>query len=986
MKRWIPIAFVAIAILALGAAIVPTGFEQAFMALRDQEFTKATDSFERRWKNGDRSREVANALAELYVRQGSPGRAAEILVTYLRRQPDDQAALSRLAEIFRDDQQREKYISTLETLWKQNKNIEVLRNLEKLYELAGREDKQLQALQKLVRSSQANVSDFVSLAALLSARDTTKALETLYNAFLRWPKGISTDTAQTFVVLAADLDRLDLIRAQILPWTKLQIMHSKLEPVIVSLVAKRLDALALEAVLSSGALAQSDPATAVLAARLEAQALQFDKTFTRLETLRVAGKLPRRGDDVYIEAAITTKKRDLALAHILERGPDNLPFWLQTWIVTKAAAEGDRDLLLSLKNHFSEVKTAGQSFLIARVELALGAKDAATALALRAEKHVADVSGAIAIAGLHADLKDFQRARAILHKFAPDPAHVPLDDLPQAITVALTIRESANALAMAQTLQEARPGTTADILFARALGQAGKTTQAIELLEEIDIWSDAKEFALIEILKSAGRNKQLHQLLVDRLTHEPTTMAQRTNYTFVLNESRALEVPLIGDAADIIADDLDSEELQGPPRLARIELLSKANPNRALPYAKEAAEAAPETAAYVYLQLLKRLNLKSEAIAFFTSIIDGIESEKTRQQMLHDWIALGITPQALPYLKVLAEAGDRQWFFAYDDALKKLSRREERLRFLTAYAGRPGLDSTFRSQLASELLEAGAKERALTLFLEDAGNASAKSKEVEQLLFLWGPRPDATAIKWLCQRTASARASERNAWLDRLSQAGAPEKIVEFAANWYEAGDHTILGNLAEAYATLKQPEQLKGLLAAEAARDRSNPEDLARLALAAEGLGLTRQAAEFYRRAAAHIPKYLAAAGRTAWYAGDRSGALLLLEQANTSKSEDPDLVFILAEAHRAAKNKTEALRFYELAAELGRKNSNVKYRQVELIALARMGKFSEAEYLLTLPLYQSHRADYANALLDDGNVARVQGLLTKTEPLTRR
>jgi thioredoxin-like negative regulator of GroEL len=105
LKRWLPIPFAALAVLALAAALVPSGFEQAFMQLRDQDFPKATDSFARRWNAGDHSREVANALSELMVRRGEPARAADILRAYVAEHPDDRSALTRLAEIFRDDQQ-----------------------------------------------------------------------------------------------------------------------------------------------------------------------------------------------------------------------------------------------------------------------------------------------------------------------------------------------------------------------------------------------------------------------------------------------------------------------------------------------------------------------------------------------------------------------------------------------------------------------------------------------------------------------------------------------------------------------------------------------------------------------------------------------------------------------------------------------------------------------------------------------------------------
>ncbi|MEQ1753776.1 MAG: hypothetical protein ABL973_06555 [Micropepsaceae bacterium] len=978
MKRWIPVTIVAIAAIGFGAAIVPTGLEQAFMSLRDKQYTQATQDFEARWNSGERSREVANALSELYVREGNPAKASEILTLYVGKHPDDQPALERLAEIFRDDQQRDKFISTLETLWKKSHNTELLRSLEKLYELAGREEDRLNALKTLVASPAAQLNDYETLGSMLTARDPKAAILIYLDAFKKWPGNIGTDTAQAFTALAAEGERGDLIKSHIFAWVRSQTGYNAIEAVAATLVSKHLDALALAATLTSGALAKSDPMATVLAARFEAKALQHASSFARLEKLRLAGNLPPKGDDVYIESAILTQHRDLALAHVEARGAESLPYWLQSWIVSKAHEANDTDFLQALRKKFSQPNSAPQNFLLARVELALGERSLAVTLAEKAEASEHDSSAGIAIASLFADMGDTARANQLLRRYAPDPEHVQIDDLAQATIVAIAVKDAHLALSMSQALREARPEQASEILHARALGLNGHGKQALEILDDIEAWTDAKELAVFEVLKGIGEVRDLQFRLLQRMIAEDATPLQRTNYTFMLNDFAKLDLAVSRDVADQIADDLDQPEIQGASRLSRIELLGKINPRQALPYARDAAENNPDQSAYLLLLIYKRLSMKEEAVAYLTGAIDDVDNEKTRLDFLHEWINLGITKAALPYLRALAANGDRQWFYAYDEALAKLGERDTRIAFLADYSRRTGLDPMFKSQLASEILESGAKEVAIELMREEATNAAPNSHAVEQLLYLWGPRPPSDGVEWIAARARHSPVSERNQWLDRLAQVGALDALIATASDWYVEGDRGVAPKLAAALASQKSRQQLQVLLTKELplGTDVSSSTILAN---AAEDVGLSHEASILFERAAANNSKLIAAAGRNAAYAGEQTRAIALLQKAAALPDPEPEAVFLLAEALRNTRNANEAQRLYLISLSQSRKSAGFQNRRIELLSLVRLGRLAEAENLATSSNEPSLRIEYASALLDAGQVRRAASVISR-------
>lgn len=983
MIRWLILLLVPAAALALGAALVPSGLEQAFMFMHDREYTKAAESFQTKWENGDRTREVANALAELHVREGNPTKAADILVEYIARNPADTHALSRLAEIFRDDQQRNRYIATLERLHDLKKDTGTLHALQKLYELAGREDDQIRTLEAIVHAGAAELPDMITLADLLSPRDPKRSIEMLYNAFRRWPREINVDTAQTMTVLATGEDRPDLVRTVIMPWLATRKAYRDVEPIAVSLTAERLDGLALEAVKSSAAFASSDPQTVVLAARLESRAGQHAAAYTRLKALLDQQKLPPKGDDVFIETSLLAGKPGEAVDHVLKRGPGNLPFWLQSWLVAKLKEAANTEALSQIATRYASDSSPSALFLRAHVALASGQREEANALAQKAAATITDAPAAIAMAGLMADLGNVSTARKLLHDHAPGPDNVTLDDLAPATTVALTLRELSIAMPMANRLREQRPGTVSDILYARALGLSGKPDEALAILDDLASWSEARELATFEILKSAGRNAQLQDRLLARLDSGDTTLQQRTTYVFELNGFKSLSAKVPDDVAGILEDDLEADKTLAPPRLARIELLGKINGEMALPYALDAAEQDPAAASYIYLQLLRQMNRRHLAASYIESVLPDIADAKLRQSLLQEWIAAGVTRPALEYIKALADTGDRQWFYACDEALRKLGPKSERVAFLTAYAKRTDLDPEFRGQLASQILDVGGKQVALELFQMDAEGAPPRSKAVDQVLYLWGPRPPREGIDWLLGMARKASPQDRAGWLTRLLEANAAQDALPLAAEWHQAGDDSVTEILATCLEQLRRKAELQSLLQQEARRTPT-AKRAARLAETGVSLGLLQEALTLYEMAAGTDPLWFKAAGRTALYAGKPARAVSLLGKVDPIHARDADYTCVLAEANYQSQQKSEALRLYDACLALSRKPAVERQKAVryQMMALSRLQRFDEAESLVSGSGDGNLKADYAALLLDRGDTTRAARFLAQTSP----
>jgi tetratricopeptide (TPR) repeat protein len=68
------------------------------------------------------------------------------------------------------------------------------------------------------------------------------------------------------------------------------------------------------------------------------------------------------------------------------------------------------------------------------------------------------------------------------------------------------------------------------------------------------------------------------------------------------------------------------------------------------------------------------------------------------------------------------------------------------------------------------------------VFRELAQTASAQSADVEQLLFLWGPRPGKQARLWLMKRARTSQGKERAEWMKHLIAKGGAKQALRLAA------------------------------------------------------------------------------------------------------------------------------------------------------------------------------------------------------------
>lgn len=134
----------------------------------------------------------------------------------------------------------------------------------------------------------------------------------------------------------------------------------------------------------------------------------------------------------------------------------------------------------------------------------------------------------------------------------------------------------------------------------------------------------------------------------------------------------------------------------------------------------------------------------------------------------------------LPHLKKIAAQKDGIWAATYEDVLKKLERKEDMIEAWRSRVKRQDLSSVEKRRLAVLLLEANQLPDAEKAFLGLAKSAPPESPDVYQLLSLWEPRPQKSALDWLVSRARSSKGGERAGWLNHMIQANAADQVVAF--------------------------------------------------------------------------------------------------------------------------------------------------------------------------------------------------------------
>jgi Flp pilus assembly protein TadD len=365
-------------------------------------------------------------------------------------------------------------------------------------------------------------------------------------------------------------------------------------------------------------------------------------------------------------------------------------------------------------------------------------------------------------------------------------------------------------------------------------------------------------------------------------------------------------------------------------------------------------------------------------------------SESRREELVFALLELKAYKQALPHLKQLALDFKGDWVFSYEETLTTLGEKQVLVDFWRLRARQPGLTDEEKRELAFQFLDAYSKADAERLFFALAQTAAPQSPDVEQLLFIWGPRPKPDQRKWLLDKARASAGDERAEWLKHLVNAGGGKEAIAFLDRELPA---QMTDNLFAAY--LSALEELDGEDAvnsslAQRLKTEKNPDRLFRYGTLAGNQNQLKTAEIAFTNLLEIRPDDKRALSQLGLMYFDQSRwrkAEVYLGRLVNKTGTDwltnyyyAEAVFLLGETSKA---RTYFQRALELIGKTASPTASIKMAQAH--CLHRLGRSAEARvvYEDLLKVYSDDkkvRVKYISFLMDMGDFEQADKWLTLT------
>ncbi|MCC6587463.1 MAG: hypothetical protein IT168_12275 [Bryobacterales bacterium] len=976
MKRRHVVSAALWALMALlaGVALMPRQMEIGLMLLRDRNFDGAAALYLSRWQQGDRTWSVATGLASALEGTGDPTAAAEVLAEFVRMNPEQLAARRQLANAWKAAGESKRYREELNALLKLQRDAATLRELAGACNVAGDQECQFRCLDQLAGAGQASDAEVLQLARWQAANGLFQpATATLR----RLPRSRMTpETMELLTRLHIETGGSRALEADLLPWLKARrdlALVARFGHILS--VRGHLNA-ARRVVDSFEGEVGNNPDLLLVWVEICRAAGDNGKALKQLRAIEAQKQLPHQAWPTLVDLALEAGRIDVARAAIFGAPPDSLPEWALAYFVDKALAAGDKGSLYKLRESFGDHFLHTKPLLASTWALAEGNKARALQWAERAAKQPAakqpmDARDAITLAALFAKLGKSSRALRVLEQ-------VPNKELPEPVQVQLAwlyvdLDEAARGR---QRFGNGERGPAWAILAA-ATGSGG------EVADWVAGSAPGPRLLLDLYYLCAERSDPRSQWALAKEVKKRGLAEAGEIYSAALIRAASDGVPVREELEAFARSRLNDSRAALEEREAIVRaLLRQKSFGLALPLMKQWAKERRETWFFAYIE--------AAAASDRSGLVSFLEHELGRKdlpagetdQVLYALVEHGGPERALPHVKKLAEQRKGDWAGVYEWVLTLLKKDRELMAWWKARAADPGLTEEQQRELAYRMLAAGEIQVAEPLFRGLASTAGANSKEVRQLRYLWGPRPNAMALGWLEQRARNASGREAEEWVTVLLESGDPARALNVMAGWRNPRPAIYLRALQAAGRVNLLERELEQRLITE--RD---PEEARRLARLALEQSLPVIADIGFRTILAKLPndrEALAWHGRIAFAALSYNRAREALAGAINAGENDPEVLLLFGECVERDEGSARALLWYQrgLAALERQKPPARTYALLKAHLLSRVGRWDEGrrlwEQLLAAdPADRQVRADYAALLIHRGLLVEAKRLL---------
>ena len=755
-KQIFAILLLTIAALAAGYFLMPRQQEVALMQMKDKRFEEALVSYEKQLANGNLSLEVVNRLCELYLQTGSVDKAIEVMEKYIAANPTDIPALEKLGLYYQYAQRQDDYLHNLEVINNLKPKPENLKALSDIYNFNTEYNKQADALGELVKTEQgANSKNFMDLAYIHAVeKDYTEAVKTLQDLKTQYPADYLFPQAELMVTLLFDAKRGDEAVTEGAAWVKAHPDDFENNARMINMLHYRGSPQAAQAVMDQYTKEQINKNPALLEQNILLMLAdgKDEEVYQQLKALYASDALTPELSKRLMFFAIVRDEDELA-KNLLDK--TELKTFNEAELVSLVEASVTQNAPWALKK-VTETFPAAQyegTYPVLMALLAVSNKDKDADVRLNNLDNVELSSGQLLqVARICTRTGKYACTERFLNKMPPikDLTDIEVADM---ASLYLDLKQVDKGYTFITAASEGRNSTDIDKVMVKYYAARGET-------EKVESWLTAHEG------KVGGR--QLADMFYIALNNKrlPTAVSVAEYYNAKENSNQSRSYL----AQAYVRTDKNP---QAVALLRQIDPMSEDDENNYMMALAKLSKTSPE--------------YRKELTDFASMKLRSNISEKQKMAIVYALVAAKQTDIVMPAIRELALKNGGQWASLYAENLDKLGRHDEARNFWLTLANQSSTSAKTKREIAYTLLNNGYKSDAVSIFKRLVANAKPDSKELKEMLFLWGPRPSEADMQWVESRYMNAPAAEKSGWLSIVGDYSSSASVQSFVARHPEA-------------------------------------------------------------------------------------------------------------------------------------------------------------------------------------------------------
>ncbi len=965
-KYWLVIG--GLVVVAAGAASysILGKDEQALIAFKDKRYDEAFKIYQAKFEAGDTSPETIGALVDLHLQYGSIDKAIAVMESYVAKNPASVAARENLGVLYQYAQRPDDYLKNLEAIKElrpDDKTIE--KRLADAYKHDANYEKQLPVLQSLVdKDSKGESTQFRSLANLQATGKKWKdAILTMQKFRTDRPSEFVFNDLEFYVSLLMEDKQYDVAQAEVQNWQQQQGEQIKLPELarFVNILNYKGSPQAAYTLLQPyEANIQNTPELLPDYIMVLINMNRAPEAYAIMKQLYADKKLPEGMEREMLFQAIAQNDLPMVIELYDSVDAENFNESQLITLTELSVLKNQPELLSKVKQRFSTPESLnGYPVLSVLLGLYDNAPDT-NARIEKAESLNLPLNQRLVVARACARYGNGACITRIMDKL-PNTNDLSEAELVNVAELYLLSKDYTRGYAFVNQLRETRQMKGLDALWAKFAAATGDE-------KALGPWLDnTKEIA-------EGDLKDLYFLAgTGKAYATQASIAERLYERFPGDDSRNY----------VVTSYLQSGRNSDAMKILREQ--------------KNRSAQDEDNYFYLLMKLSKtdpaiRRELTDYAAAHLKSNI----SERKRLAMVYTLIQAGRSDIAMPYIKQYAQTLGGQWVDVYTSNLDKQGKTEEARQMRLQLASQPGTSAKVKRQIAYALLNQGYTADATGIFSELAANAPADSEEVQQLLYLWGPRLSEEQLAWIGSRVQASSGTQREWWMNKLLNQSGAEEFVS-----YVNSDSLILQDeraarkymqslLALGYLNEPNPALTDALIAS------NNPTLLRELGRATRASGQPAVAEQAFMRLAEMSPddqEALRVLGLASYAQADYSEAGVYLgnylNQKHTAEyqyidKEDYQAYFYQAEMLRREKKFEQANAYYQRALDIviASPNRNMDMESKAVQSMVRLGNLDGGlatfrELVSRHPEDRLVRADFASTLIESKRYAEARDVL---------